>query len=163
MNASVPVGFWGCQGWVFSWGCWQYVWCHWLLGDLIARCCTVPLADLDTGKIWCMSGWLKKKKLFTCVSSVLPWYSYKSVLMAQQGEGTARVTLEKVNVRDGLSVRQASHLLEFRWHFDHEWYFQVLIQEEKRPHLGHPAPEWSLSVSKAGSQLWITKGFPHTT
>lgn len=33
--------------------------------------------------------------------------------MGQQGEGTARVTLEKVNVRDGLGVRQAPILLEF--------------------------------------------------
>lgn len=80
--------------------------------------------------------------------------------MGQQGEGTARVTHEKVNLRDGLGIRQAPHST-WVWVIFWSWVVLLsLITEKTRPHLGHPAPELSLSVSNPWSQLWITKGCP---
>lgn len=139
-------------------GCWE-IW----LQDVVLFPWQVLISErFDV----CLSN-KNNERLFPCGPSVLPWYSYQAVLMGQQGEGTARVTLEKVNVRDGLGVRQAPILLEFGWYFDPEWGVQAFIQKNKTknthkqtPHLGHAAPELSLSVSNAWSQLWIIKGCP---
>lgn len=80
----------------------------------------------DLAYVWVIKKKSKKKlkKLFPCGESVLTSYSYKSVLMGQQGEGTARVTLEKVNVRDGLGVRQA---LPPTWVWVIFWFWLVLL------------------------------------
>lgn len=80
----------------------------------------------DLAYVWVIKKKSKKKlkKLFPCGESVLTSYSYKSVLMGQQGEGTARVTLEKVNVRDGLGVRQT---LPPTWVWVIFWFWLVLL------------------------------------
>lgn len=94
-------------------------------------------------------------RLFPCDTSVFPWHSYKSMPLGQQGDGTARVTLEKINLSYGLGVRQAPH---YTWIWVIFWSWVVLFKSYYRKKKSKKHLTWDTLL-----QNWVWAMIDHSS